>query len=278
MVTFPADPGGGAAQPRQARPPEPDVVVDPTVLSEPNCPRTPTRLGNLAPTPMCDEDGEDIDGTIFGFCPDSDVFTDPGDFGSTARAGQHSAIRYHLWRRSRRQRGGPGTAESATLYNRNLSCHRLNRVIRELLNLGVQEQQIEAVSMGPTERFGVGAAAEPRNRVAVIEANPPQQQPRPDATGMTMSQIRDAAKQRIASGDYPLAADAYFARWSCGRWRTLSEAVARTTVLIENQETRLSASVKLVPLAVPVPTRSSSRQALLTQPTPSGAPPTGSQT
>jgi hypothetical protein len=49
---------------------------------------------------------------------------------------------------------------------------------------------------------------------------------------MTIEQIRDAAKQLLTSGDYPLAADAYFARWSCGRWRTLAEAATRSTVLI----------------------------------------------
>jgi hypothetical protein len=238
-------PGSGSTQPTRPGLPVPDVNIDPTALSEPHCPRTPTRLGNLAPTPPCNEDGEDIDGNVFQFCSDSDVLSDPADLGQlrTLVSGQPSGTSFRL--RAYASIEGPGTAQNATLYNRNLSCHRLNRMIREMVNLGVQEQQIEAVSKGPTERFGVGAAARPLNRVAVIEADPPQQAPRVDATGMTMSQIRNLAKQRLENGDYPLAADAYFARWSCGRWRTLGEAVARTSVLIEGAETSLSASVEL---------------------------------
>lgn len=226
--------------------PEPDVNIDPTALSEPHCPRPPTRLGNLTPTPLCKEDGEDIDGDVFSFCEDSDVFSDPADLRSlrTFVSGQPSGTSFSL--RAYTSIEGPGSAQNANQYNRNLSCHRLNRMIREILNLGVQEQQIDAVSKGPTERFGTGASARSLNRVAIIVANPPQQQgARADATGMTMAQIRDAAKQRIANGDYPLAADAYFLRWSCGRWRTLAEAVDRTTVLIEGLETDIQATDEL---------------------------------
>ena len=243
---IPLPPGPDPTQPRRTPSlPVPDVVIDTTALSEPNCPRTSTRIGNLAPTPPCNEDGEDIDGDVFQFCVDSDVFSDRADLGRLRSlvSGQPSGTSFRL--RAFSSVEGPGTPQNATQYNRNLSCHRLNRIIREMLNLGVQEQQIEAVSKGPTERFGAGVAARPRNRVAVIESNPPEQRPRPDATGMTMAQIRDAAKQRIADGDYPLAADAYFARWSCGRWRRLADAVARTTVLIEGTETSLTASDEL---------------------------------
>jgi len=242
---LPAGPGPGRAQPTRPGLPVPDVISDPTALSEPNCPRIPTGLGNLAPTPSCGEDGENIDGTTFRFCSDSDVFSDRADLGRlrTLVSSQPSGTSFRL--RTSASTEGPGTAQNATLYNRNLSCHRLNRVIRELLNLGVQEQQIEAVSLGPTDRFGTDEASRPLNRIAVIQSNPPQQAPRADATGMNMSQIRNLAKQRIANGDYPLAADAYFARWSCGRWRTLGEAVARTTVLIENSETTIGATDEL---------------------------------
>jgi hypothetical protein len=225
--------------------PIPDVNVDPTALNEPHCPLPPTRLGNLTPTPPCNEDGEDVDGNVFNFCADSDVFSDPADLGSLRNfiSSRPSGTSFSL--RTYASIEGPGTTQNASLYNRNLSCHRLNRMIRELLNLGVQEQQIDAVSKGPTERFGSGLAARPLNRIAVIEASPPQQAPHADATGMNMAQIRDAAKQRIENGDYPIAADAYLARWTCGRWRTLADAVTRTSVLVEGLDTEIGAGNEL---------------------------------
>jgi hypothetical protein len=233
---------GGARQPAI---PQADVVIDPTALSEPHCPRAPTGLGNLAPAAPCREDGEDIDGDRFQFCADSDVFSDPADLPRLRGlvSGQPSGTSFRL--RSFSSLEGPGTTENADLYNHNLSCHRLNRVVRELINLGVQEQQIDAVSMGPTDQFGAGVAAQPRNRVVVVAAHPTQHAPRPSASGMTMAQIRDAAKRLLTSGDYPLAADAYFARWSCGRWRTLAEATNRSTVLIAGQETSIGTGQEL---------------------------------
>jgi hypothetical protein len=236
---------GRGGSPRTPSLPVPDVVEDPTALSEPNCPPTPTGLGNIAPAPMCNEEGEEIDGEIFMFCRDSDVFRNRADLSRLRNFvnSQPSGTTFRVHTSSSVE--GPGTSENVDRYNRNLSCHRLNRVIREFLNLGVQEQQIEAVSEGPTERFGTGAAARPRNRMAVIEADPLQQTPRPDATGMSMEQIRNVAKQRIENGDYPLQADAYFARWSCGRWRTLAEAVARTNVVTEEAGKTISAGPEL---------------------------------
>jgi hypothetical protein len=233
---------GGARQPAI---PQPDVVIDPTALSEPHCPRTPTGLGNLAPAAPCREDGDDIDGDRFQFCADSDVFSDPADLARLRSlvSGQPSGTSFRL--RAFSSLEGPGTTENAELYNHNLSCHRLNRVLREFINLGVQEEQIDAVSMGPTDQFGAGVAAQPRNRVVVVAADPTQHAPRPNAAGMTMAQIRDAAKRLLTSGDYPLAADAYFARWSCGRWRTLAEATNRSTVLIAGQETSIGAGQEL---------------------------------
>ena len=232
----PGAPGGGA------RPvPVPNLDIDPTALSEPSCPPVPTNLGNLAPAAPCPEEGDDIDGFVFQFCSDSDVFSDPADLGNLRHlvSSSPSGTTFHL--RTYASVEGPGSAANADQYNRNLSCHRMNRVLREMLNLGVQEQQIDAVSVGPTERFGKGPKFFALNRVAVIDldlTNPP---PRPSAQGMTIGQIRDAAKQLLIGGDYPIAADAYVARWSCGRWRTLSEAVGRTTVLVEGLDTKTSA-------------------------------------
>jgi hypothetical protein len=232
-------PGG---QPGQTRPaPLPNLDIDPTALSEPSCPPLPTNLGNLSPAAPCPESGDDIDGFLFAFCADSDVFSDPADLGNLRHlvSSSPSGTTFHV--RTYASVEGPGSAANADQYNRNLSCHRMNRIVREMINLGVQERQIDAVSMGPTERFGKGPKFFEFNRVAVIDidlTNPPA---RPSAQGMTIGQIRDAAKQLLIGGDYPIAADAYVARWSCGRWRTLSEAVARTTVLIEGSETKAGA-------------------------------------
>jgi outer membrane protein OmpA-like peptidoglycan-associated protein len=218
-----------------ARPaiPTPDLDIDPSELNEPRCPAVPTRLGNLTPVPNCDEDGEDVDGEPpFFFCSDSDILRNQSEldrlrqFVSSRQSGTEFSIRAYS------SEEGPGAAANRDQYNRNLSCHRLNRMVRELLNLGVQERQIDAVSMGPTTKFGAGVAGRPANRRAVIEAVPPAQVTRPSADGMTMDQIRDAARDRIVNGDYPLAADAYTFRWSCGRFRTLADAVAKMNVIV----------------------------------------------
>ncbi len=228
----PFEPRPGAA-PRGPAVPVPDLDVDPTLLTEPNCPPLPTRLGNLTPAPACDVEGEDIDGEPpYLFCPDSDTFRNRTDLGRLRNfvSGQRSGTEFRV--RAYSSVEGPGPEANRDQYNRNLACHRLNRMIRELLNLGVQDQQIDAVAMGPTTQFAEGAAGRPANRRAVIQAVPPSQVTRPSAAGMTMDQIRDAARDRITSGDYPLAADAYTFRWSCGRFRTLAEAVAKTTIVV----------------------------------------------
>ncbi len=224
--------------------PVPDLVADPTLLSEPGCPRLSTRIGNITPTPPCPSEGEDIDGIVFSFCSDSDVFSDPGSLALLRSFAQEpSGTTFSV--RTYASTEGPGTAANSERYNRNLSCHRRNRVVRELINLGIQEAQIDAVSMGPTDRFGSGVANHALNRIAVINTNQPARGARPDAAGMSMQQIADAARARLTGGDYPLAADGYTARWSCGRWRTLSEAVARSTVLIEGLQTQQGAGAEL---------------------------------
>jgi hypothetical protein len=236
----PAPPGPGARGL-----PIPNLDSDPTALSEPHCPPVPTNLGNLAPAAPCPTEGEDLDGFVFQFCADSDVFSDRGDL-DTLRHLVSSSTSGSIFRiRAYSSVEGPGNSANADLYNHNLSCHRLNRMIRELLNLSVQEQQIDAAAMGSTERFGKGAKFEAENRVAILGIDSATPAARPDATGMSIAQIRDAARQDIAGGNYPTEADAYVARWSCGRWRTLADAVGRTTVLIEGQGTRLGAGKQL---------------------------------
>lgn len=226
---LPRPPGRGPG--RAPALPEPDVVIEPPV-NEPRCPRVPTNLGNRAPATPCKEEGEDIDGQMFFFCPDSDVFRDPGAANSLRAGVQQESSGSTFRLRAFSSTEGPGGAANADAYNRNLSCHRLNRMIRELLNAGVQENQIDAVSMGPTDQFGAGAADRPMNRVALIEIVPAEHAARTTGQGLTMADVAAAAKARLVDGDYQLGADAYFARWTCGRYRTLAEAVSRTNVTI----------------------------------------------
>ena len=212
----------------------PDLDIDPTELNEPACPARPTRLGNLTPAPMCQEKGEDVDGEEppYFFCTDSDIFKASTDlarlrqFVSSRPSGTEFRIRAYS------SEEGPGASENRDRYNRNLACHRLNRMIRELLNLGVQERQIDAVAMGPTSKFGQGVAGRAANRRAVIEAVRPTLDARPSAEGMSMDQVASTARSRLVAGDYPIAADAYIARWSCGRYRTLADAVTTTNVAV----------------------------------------------
>jgi uncharacterized protein DUF4157 len=44
-------------------------------INEPECPSTPTNLGNVRAAPDCPDDEEELDGKHFKFCIDSDVFT-----------------------------------------------------------------------------------------------------------------------------------------------------------------------------------------------------------
>ena len=222
------------APPERRLPPMIEIVETPD-RAEPGCPRPPTNLGNLTPVPPCAEDGEDIDGKVFYFCPDSDVFLDAADlenFRSFVQ-GKLSGTQFRV--RGYASVEGPGTAVQADAYNRRLTCHRTKRMVRELINAGVQETQIEAVSLGPTERFGAGRDKRPLNRVAVVEAVPPTRRTTPPDGGgtLTPAQVRDRARQLLVAGNYLLGADAYLARWSCGRFHNLSDAVSRTSVQME---------------------------------------------
>ena len=240
-------------QPRARPPPAagapPQVaVVDP---NEPaHCPPVPTNLGNLVPVPPCRTSDEDEPGSVFAFCTDSDVFRDPGDRDRLRQfaGSQDAPTRFVVHAYASKE--GPGTSAAAHDYNVNLACHRGQRVARELLNAGVHEERIEVFSNGPTERFGAGDR-EPdlaRNRVVELSTSATRRQTVTLEPRATAREVADAARDRIVRGEYALAADGYVARWTCGRFRSLADVVARTTVLIEGEP---GAPVSVVPLGQP---------------------------
>jgi Domain of unknown function (DUF4157) len=205
--------------------------------AEPPCPPLPTNLGNLTPSPDCNHGGGDLpEANLFQFCADSDVFTDKREVQNLRDlvGRQPSGSEFQV--RTYSSPEGPGSVEARELYNRNLSCHRLNRVIRELLNAGVQEADIDGAALGATSQFGATAETNGFNRAAAIHPVPQAAKgPRPSDKGMTPTQIAEAGRKRLIDQDYKLAADGYFSRWTCGRYRTLADAVSRTQVVVASQ-------------------------------------------
>jgi hypothetical protein len=130
-------------------------------------------------------------------------------------------------------------------------------VERELLNAGVLPENIEIKGKGATSKFDIKpnnplAEANLRaNRRIVVNADtsniPPKPvlpPPDPAPADLTPAQRLERFKKRqhqmvdtavaiVTGGHYRLAADAYMSRWTCGEFRTLREAVARTEVRIE---------------------------------------------
>ncbi|MBI3796017.1 MAG: hypothetical protein HY268_03485 [Deltaproteobacteria bacterium] len=112
-------------------------------------------------------------------------------------------------------------------------------IARELVNAGVREDRMEVIAKGPTDRFDSGTTEAHRanNRVVVIGSSLPFT---PGSAGLpqnaTLRQIADEAKASIERGEYFLGADAYVARWTCGRFRSLSDIVGRTTIKVEGPD------------------------------------------
>ena len=214
------------------------LVANPSV-PEPACPPTPTNLGNLTPSPDCNHEGGDLpEGEHFEFCSDSDVFASAAEIRNLRQlvARQPSGSEFQV--RTHASLEGPGDAAARDKYNLNLSCHRLNRVIRLLVNSGVQEVDIDGAALGATDRFGATDATSHFNRAAIVHAIPQVHGPRADARNKTPTQIAEAGRKRLTDGDYQLAADAYFSLWTCGRYRTLADAVKRTHVRVARQGTQ----------------------------------------
>ena len=192
---------------------------------DPECPRTPTRLGEIPPEPACPEADDDIDGEQFRFCKDTDVFrdqADPGRLRSFAR-NQPSLSFFKVY--------GYSSVEGPAKYNLNLSCHRAKRVARDLINSGVRSERVHIAAKGETDRFSKGNTEKQLapNRVVVVQVEVPPLPPSP--TGplpKDRRQLVDLAIEKLERGDYRLAADAYISFWSCGFVPSLREAVRRT--------------------------------------------------
>ncbi|HZD95552.1 MAG TPA: DUF4157 domain-containing protein, partial [Candidatus Sulfotelmatobacter sp.] len=214
------------------------------------CPSVPTGLGDLVPDPPCPPDDRDITGERFHFCRGSDVFR-PGtertrliDFARSKPA----LTRFTLH--------GYASQEGTGGANMNLSCHRAKRAERELINAGVRQEAVEIASKGTTRRFDSDAHPAPgrrtvtledrlaANRVVVVKADiptaaeeeTPSERPEPEHGTLAWKRwITDQAVFRILSGNYNLAADAYLARWSCGRIWSFTDAIMRVTVRVEGE-------------------------------------------
>lgn len=201
---------------------------------EPGCDDAPRKLGDIKPDIGCDGPKTVLDNTgdspqleRFHFCLDSDVLTEesPNDIRTFAhRQAASSTFVIH----------GFASVEGAPDYNQRLSCHRAVRIFRELLNAGVQAEQITEVSgLGETDLFG-----DPKkNRVAVVFAQGGEIEPIPgekkEAGNVKEKEaIRDEARARLLSGKYNLGADAYISFWTCGRTATVRQGVERLMIAV----------------------------------------------
>ncbi len=203
---------------------------------EPDCDSAPRKLGDLQPEINCDVPRTKVDYTSpgpqlaqFNFCLDSDVLKGgkPADIRSFAHS-QAAGTEFVVH--------GFASVEGDAEYNRRLSCHRAQRIFRELINAGVQEQQIPEVSgRGESKLFGKKPED---NRVVVVFAKGGEVSAIPGGTlpASTREQklaIRDAAIARIMSGQYNLGADAYISFWTCGHAATVRQAVERLTIEVD---------------------------------------------
>lgn len=133
----------------------------------PGCAHASTGLGAVTPTPPCEKKPtRDIGwtGRHFHFCADSDVLAAETPASIATFVGkQASDANYTVH--------GYASSEGAIDYNRNLACHRANRMVSLLINAGVAHDYIvDVASKGPTNEFPGGSEF---NRVAVVFAEVP---------------------------------------------------------------------------------------------------------
>lgn len=215
----------------EAGPPIPAPTFG-THPAEPECPRPPTGLGFVTPEPPCPTSTEEIGGALFFFCLDSDVMRGHSalDIATLARnSPANSIFKVH----------GFASFEGADDYNMNLSCHRAKRVARELINAGVRSERIQIAAQGRTRAFDrLGRTSQERlaaNRVVVVDAQSPAAPAAPTARhGLSdRGRLVEQAINRIETGGYRLAADAYVSLWTCGEIPSVIEMVRRTRILVE---------------------------------------------
>jgi hypothetical protein len=217
-----------------AGPPQPAPAVLPgfgDVTPDAACPPLPTNLGRLTPAPPCPTADVDITGEPFTFCRASDIFSP----GSERR-------RLITWARSQPAgatfvvHGYASESDGTPAQNANVSCHRAKRVARELYNAGVRPERIDIAARGGTSRFGRGASKLALNRVAIVRVDTPTARATPTTLPTKPREIVDFAVGKLTRGEYRLAADAYVARWTCGRVPSLAEAVRRSVIRIEGEQ------------------------------------------
>ncbi|HEY6352711.1 MAG TPA: DUF4157 domain-containing protein [Candidatus Angelobacter sp.] len=140
---------------------------DPSSPSSPVCPHTPTGLGAVAPSPPCvKKPTRDIGftGRHYHFCNDSDVLAAETPASIAVFVGKQASDATYTVH-------GYASQEGAADYNRNLACHRANRMATLLAGAGVSAGNlVEVASKGPTSEFPGGPEF---NRVAVVLAEVP---------------------------------------------------------------------------------------------------------
>ncbi|HIH74599.1 MAG TPA: DUF4157 domain-containing protein [Methanosarcina sp.] len=201
---------------------------------EPSCAEAPRHVGDIKPEIPCDEptiDLKNMSGSPqlghFHFCLDSDVLASVNPSSIEKFAHRQAASANFVVH-------GFASIEGKADYNKRLSCHRALRVARELINVGVRPEQIREVSgLGGTDVFGDAEF----NRVTVVLAergkiNHLKDGPKPADTFRQKEVIRDEARDRLMSGQYNMAADAYISHWTCGRTATIRQAVERLKILL----------------------------------------------
>jgi outer membrane protein OmpA-like peptidoglycan-associated protein len=235
----PKEPGAGELSEEDSPPPttlgdklKPNLVPIPGSVEPAKCPAA-TNLGKIEPDPPCSVATTPVDGDVILFCPDSDAFLGQAEADKlrSIAATQPHGTSFQLQAHASIE--GPGTAVQARKYNENLSCHRAKRAAHVLMDAGVPESDITLSSGGPTDRFGKGDALRSMNRNVIVGKTKPDE---PAPAGPVKGGLRgivDTARQRLIDGDYNIGADGYLYRWTCGRWNSLADAVARTTVRIK---------------------------------------------
>jgi outer membrane protein OmpA-like peptidoglycan-associated protein len=211
---------------------------------DPACPSTPTNLGNVLPDPPCPDNLRNLGAECknldpaqtsdecdsFLFCLDSDIFLAPETPGRVMKFARLQPATSHFTIHGFTSDEGPRLHD----YNVRLSCHRANRLARELMKVGVPPEQIELAAKGPTTQFGDPEA----NRVGVIRVTPPTIGPAATVSKPTTPAekhaIVDQAVARLNTGGYRLEADAYISFWTCGRVPTIRHAVNTTHWYVEN--------------------------------------------
>lgn len=206
-----------------------------TADDEPSCEEAHGKIGDIKPELAPDLATVNLNGSKptehlahFRFCKDSDVLKrmTPADVRKFAHA-QASKTVFVVH--------GFASEEGDPEYNLRLSHHRALRIARELINAGVRPEQVRQVSaIGETNKFGDDDA----NRVVVVQARGGAVDELEDSKHEAKTEdqkqaIIDEARGRLIAGQYNLKADAYISFWTCGRTRTVSQAVERLTIHVK---------------------------------------------